>query len=118
MYHTWNMIKMIENMKGIFWSIKRHGDVSIAIGAFTDMDRLPNFDEMMAHPALLVLQKIPVDEDAILTDFTNLVEAAPREFNVTPFVMAHNILFHELQACCIVYLATLYHNITRSIGPL
>jgi hypothetical protein len=37
------------------------------------MDRLPDFDEMVAHPALLVLQKIPVDEDAILPYFLNLV---------------------------------------------
>jgi hypothetical protein len=72
--------------------------VSIAIGAFADMDRLPNFDEMVAHPASLVPEKIPVDEDAILPYFLNLVEAIPGEFNATPFVMAHNILFHELQA--------------------
>jgi hypothetical protein len=71
--------------------------VSIAIGAFADMDRLPDFDKMVAHPALLVPQKIPVDEDAILPYFPNLVEAVPGEFNATPFVMAHNIPFHELQ---------------------
>jgi hypothetical protein len=52
-----------------------------------------------AHPALLVPQKIPVDEDAILPYFPNLVEAVPGEFNATQFVMAHNILWHELQAC-------------------
>jgi hypothetical protein len=46
-------------MKLIFWSIKRHGDVSISIVAFADMDPLPDFDEMVAHPGLLVLQKIP-----------------------------------------------------------
>jgi hypothetical protein len=34
--------------------------MSIAIGAFEDMDRLPDFDEMVAHPAILVPQKIPV----------------------------------------------------------
>jgi hypothetical protein len=71
MDHTCNIIQMIETMKGIFWSIKRHGDVSIAIGAFADMDRLPNFGEMVAHPALLVSQKIPVDGDASLSYFPN-----------------------------------------------
>jgi hypothetical protein len=77
MDHTCNTIQMIETMKGIFWSIKRHGDVYIAIGAFQDMDRLPDFDDMMSHPALLVPQKIPVDEGAILPYFPNLVEAVP-----------------------------------------
>jgi hypothetical protein len=90
---------MIENMKGIFWSIKKNGDMYITIGAFADMDRLPDFDKMVAHPVLLVPQKIPVDEDAILPYFPNLVEAVPSEFNATPFVVAHNIQFHELQAC-------------------
>jgi hypothetical protein len=89
---------MIETMKGIFWSVNKNGDVSIAIGAFTDMDHLPDFDEMVAHPALLVSQNIPVDEDAILPYFPNLVEAVSNDFNATPFVMAHNIPFHELQA--------------------
>jgi hypothetical protein len=41
---------MIKTMKGIFWSIKQNGDISIAIGAFADMDRLPDFDKMVAHP--------------------------------------------------------------------
>jgi hypothetical protein len=76
---------------------KRNGQASIVIVAFADMDRLPDFDKMVAHPALIVPQKIPVDEDAILPYFPNLVEAVPGEFNATPFVMAHNILFHELQ---------------------
>jgi hypothetical protein len=76
------------------------------------MDHLPDFDEMVAHPALFVPQKIPVDEDLILPYFPNLVEAVPGEFNMTPFVMSHNITFHELQA------RVLYQNITRSIGPL
>jgi hypothetical protein len=98
MDHTCNMVQMIETMKVIFWSVKKNGDVSIAIRAFADMDRLPGFDEMVAHPALLVPQKIPVDEDTILPYFPNLVEAVPGEFNATPFFMAHNILFHELQA--------------------
>jgi hypothetical protein len=45
---------MIETMKLIFWFIKHHGDVSLAIGAFADTDRLPDFDGMVAHPTLLV----------------------------------------------------------------
>jgi hypothetical protein len=77
---------------------QKNGDVYIAIGAFADMDPLPNFDKMMAHSALLVQQKIPVDEDAILPYFQNLVEAVPGNFNAMPFIMAHNIPFHELQA--------------------
>jgi hypothetical protein len=72
--------------------------VSIAIGAFADMDLLPDFDKMVAHPALLFPQKIPVDEDTLLPYFPNPVEAVPREFNTTQFVMAHNIPFYELQA--------------------
>jgi hypothetical protein len=97
MDHTCNMIQMIETMKGIFWSVK-NGDVSIEMGAFADMERIPNFDKMMAHPALLIPQKIPVDEDVILPYFPNLLEAVPIEFNVMPFVMAYNITFHELHA--------------------
>jgi hypothetical protein len=77
---------------------QKNGDVSIAIGAFADMDRLPNFDKMVAHPALLVPQKIPVDEDTILPYFPNLAEAVPDEVNATPFAMAHKILFDKLQA--------------------
>jgi hypothetical protein len=98
MDHTCNMIQMIETVKGIFWSVKRHGDVSIAIGAFADIDRLPDFDDMMAHPALLVPHKIPVEEDVILPYFPNLTKAIPGEFSVTPFVMAHTIPFQEIQA--------------------
>jgi hypothetical protein len=97
MDHTCNMLQMIKTMKGIFWSVK-NGDISIAIGAFADMDRLPDFDEIVAHPAFLFPQKIPVDEDTILPYFPNLVVAVSGEFNATPFVMAHNIPFHELQA--------------------
>jgi hypothetical protein len=78
--------------------------VSIAIGAFADTDRLPDFDEMVAHPVLLEPQKIPVDEDAILPYFPNLLEAVPVEFNATPFVMTHNIPFHELQACVALHI--------------
>jgi hypothetical protein len=78
---------------------QKNGDVSIAIGAFADMDRLPNFDDIVAHPALLVPQKIPVDKDTILPYFPNLMEAVPSKLNSMPFVMAHNIPFHELQAC-------------------
>jgi hypothetical protein len=54
MDQTCNMIQMIETMKGTFWSVKKNGDVSIEIGAFADMECLPDFDEMVAHPALLV----------------------------------------------------------------
>jgi hypothetical protein len=87
--------------------------VSIAIGAFADIDHIPDFDEIMvAHPALLVPQKIPVDEDAILPYFPNLVEAVPGEFNVMPFAMAHKIPFHELQAR--VSLHILPHSIKLS----
>jgi hypothetical protein len=53
---------------------------------------------MVVHPALLVPQKIPVEKDAILPYFPNLVEAVPGEFNATPFIMANSIPFHELQA--------------------
>jgi hypothetical protein len=56
---------------------KKNGDVSIAIGAFVDMDLLPDCHKMVARLALLVPQKIPVDEDAILPYFPNLVEAVP-----------------------------------------
>jgi hypothetical protein len=97
MDHTYSIIRMIETMKLICLSIKRRGDVSIAIGAFADMDRLPDFDDMVVHPALLVPHKIPVDEAAMLPYFLKLLEAAPREFNATPFVMAHTIPFCEIQ---------------------
>jgi hypothetical protein len=103
MDHTCNMIQTIETMKGIFWSIQK-GDVSIAIGAFVDMDFPPDFDKIVAHLALRIPQKIPVDEDAILPYFPNLIEAVPGEFNATPFIMAHNILFHELQARVVLYI--------------
>jgi hypothetical protein len=103
-YHTCTMIQMIKTMKIICWSIKNLGDVSIEISAFADMDRLPDFDEMVAHPALLVPQKIPVDEDAILPYFPNLLETVPGKFNATPFVMAHTIPFHELQACVALHI--------------
>jgi hypothetical protein len=101
-----------RNYEIIFLVRQQNGDVFIAIGAFADMDHLPDFDEMVARPALLVPQKFPVDKDAILPYFLNLVEAVPGELNTTPFVMAHNIPFHGLQARCIVYLATLYQIIT------
>jgi hypothetical protein len=68
---------MIETVKGIFWSVKHHGDVSIAISAFAYIDRLPEFDDMVDRPALLVPHNIPVDEDAILPYFPNLADAAP-----------------------------------------
>jgi hypothetical protein len=77
MDYTCNMIQMIKIMKGICWSIKWHGGVSIKIGAFADMARLPSFDEIMvAHPALvLVPQKIAMEENSILPYFPNLAEA-------------------------------------------
>jgi hypothetical protein len=93
MDHTCNMIQMIETMKGIFWSFKLHGDASIATYAFADMDRLTDFNDMVDHPVLLVPQKIPADEDAILPYFPNLVEVVPGEFNATPFIMEQNIPF-------------------------
>jgi hypothetical protein len=70
----------------------------IAIGAFANMDQLPDLDDMVAHPALLVPQKLSVDEDVSLPYFPNHVEAVPSEFNATPFVMAHTISFHKIQA--------------------
>jgi hypothetical protein len=81
-----------------FWSVNRHGDVSIAIGAFAEMCGLPDFDDTAAHPALIVPQKIPVDEDEMLPYFPNLVEAVPGLFNATPFVMAPKIPIHKIQA--------------------
>jgi hypothetical protein len=62
------------------------------------MDRLPEFDKMVAHLAFLVPQKIPMDAGSILPYFPNLMEFLPVELNMTPFVMAHNIPFHEIQA--------------------
>jgi hypothetical protein len=44
----------------------KNDDASIAIGAFADIDRLPDFDKRVVHPALIVPQKIPVEEDAML----------------------------------------------------
>jgi hypothetical protein len=98
MDHTCNMIQMIETMKVIFWSFKQNGYVSIAIGAFADMDHIPEFDGIILHY------------------FPNLVEAVPGEFNVTPFVMAHNIPFNELQAHVALNTNTLskYHPINRT----
>jgi hypothetical protein len=84
--------------------VHKKGDVSIAIGAFADMDCLPEFDKMVAHPALRIPQKIPVDEDTILPYFPNLIEAVPGEFNAIPFIMAHKIPFHELQARVELYI--------------
>jgi hypothetical protein len=39
-----------------------------------------------------------VDEDGILPYFSNLVQATLIESSATPFVMAHTIPFHEIQA--------------------
>jgi hypothetical protein len=68
------------------------------------MNRLPGFDGIVAHAAFLAQQKIPVDEDAILPYFPNLAEAVPGEFNAPPFVTAHSILFHEIQAHVALYI--------------
>jgi hypothetical protein len=83
---------------------QKTGDVSIAIRAFADMDRLLDFEEMVTRPALVVPQKIPVDEDPIVPYFLNLVEAVSCDFNATPFFMAYNIPFHELQAPVALYI--------------
>jgi hypothetical protein len=91
------MLQMIETLKGIYWSIKRHNGMSITIGAFADMDHLQDFYDMVAHPALLVPQNISVDGNTILTYFPNLMEAAPDEFNATPFAKAHTIPFGKIQ---------------------
>jgi hypothetical protein len=42
-----------------FLMVKRHSDVSNAVAAFADMDRLPNFNGVVAYPDLLAPQKIP-----------------------------------------------------------
>jgi hypothetical protein len=55
------------------------------------MDRLPDFNGVVAYPDLPAPHKIPSKEGAILPFFPNLVEAIWGEFNATPFVMAHNI---------------------------
>jgi hypothetical protein len=75
---------------------------------------LPEFDEIVAHPALLIPQKIPVDEDTILPYFPNPVEAVPGEFNAPSFVMALNIQFHELQARVALHII-LPHSINISL---
>jgi hypothetical protein len=72
--------------------------VSISISAFAVMDHLPDFHDMVAHPALLVPQKIPVDEDAMLPYFLNLLEAVLGDIIATLFILAHKIPFHEIQA--------------------
>jgi hypothetical protein len=91
-------------------------DMSIAIVAFADTARLPDFDEMVANPALVVTQKITVDGDAILPYFSNLADAAPVEFNSSPFVATHTIPFDEIQAR--VALHILPHSIKISPDQL
>jgi hypothetical protein len=71
--------------------VKRHGDVLIAVGACADMDRLPDFNGVVAYPSLIAPHKIPSKEGAIVLYFPDLDEAISGEFNATPFVMAHNI---------------------------
>jgi hypothetical protein len=61
-----------------------------------DMDRLPDFEGVVAYPALLVPHKIPSKEGVILPYFPYLVEAISGEFNATPFVVAHNIPIDEI----------------------
>jgi hypothetical protein len=88
---TCSMLQMTENLNKAFWMVKRHGDVSISVGACADMDLLPNFSGVVVYPALLAPHKIPSKEGAILPYFPNLVEAISGEFNATPFVMDQNI---------------------------
>jgi hypothetical protein len=71
--------------------------VSIAIGTFADMDRLTDFEKwwlIRRYSFRIRFQwtKTP------FSYFPNLVEAVLGKFNATPFLMAHNIPFHELQA--------------------
>jgi hypothetical protein len=90
-----SMPQTTETLKQVFWMVKRHGDVSIAVGACADMDRLPYFNGVVAYHALLAPHKIPSKEGDILSYFPNLVEVLSGEFNATPFVMAHNIPIDE-----------------------
>jgi hypothetical protein len=107
MDHTCNMIQMIETMKGMCWSVNNHDDLSIAIAAVADMDRLPDFKYMMGRPTLLVPRKIPVDEDAILPYFPNLVKYD------TIYHGTQHSLSRNSGSCFIAYFATLYPSITR-----
>jgi hypothetical protein len=86
-----SMLQMTETLKQVFWMVKQHGDVSIAVGACADMDRLPDFNGVVVYPALLTPHKHPSKEGAILSYFPNLVEAISGKFNATPFVVAKNI---------------------------
>jgi hypothetical protein len=47
------MLQMKETLKQVFWMVKQHGDVSIAVGVCADMDCLPDFNGVVAYPALL-----------------------------------------------------------------
>jgi hypothetical protein len=91
-----SMLQMIETLKQAFGMVKRHGDVSIAVWACADMDRLPNFNGVVDYPALLAPHKIPSKEGALLPYCPNLVDAISGEFNAMPFVMAHNIPIDEI----------------------
>jgi hypothetical protein len=71
--------------------------VSIVIGAFADMGHLPHFDNG-GSSGVTCYAEDSSGRRRTLPYFPNLVEAVPGEFNATPFVMAHNIPFHELQA--------------------
>jgi hypothetical protein len=109
-----SMLQMTETLKQVFWMVKRHGDIFIAVGVFADRYRIPDFNEVVAYPALLTPQKNRSKEGAILPYFPNLVEAIPGEFNATPFVMAHNIPMDEiLRNAAFKNLATLHKIVIR-----
>jgi hypothetical protein len=76
-----SMLQMTETLKQVFWMVERHGDVSIAVGEFADMDRLPEFNGVVAYPSLLAPQNNPSKQGAILPYFPNLVDAILVEFN-------------------------------------
>jgi hypothetical protein len=68
-----SILQMTETLKQVFGMFKRHGDVSIAVGACVDMDLLPDFNGVVAYPALRAPHKIPSKEGDILPYFPNLV---------------------------------------------
>jgi hypothetical protein len=68
-----SMLQMTETLKQFFWMVKQIGDVSIAVGAFADMERLPDFNGVVAYPALLAQQKNPSKEGASCHTFQTLL---------------------------------------------
>jgi hypothetical protein len=42
-----SMLQTTETLKQVFWMVKRHSDVSIAVGACADMDRPPTLMEWL-----------------------------------------------------------------------